>query len=103
MHQCAAPAGTPGKLDRRRITTLTRSFASASLRIDFSRSFASSALSPWRLQSQNGLTYVYAYVPTGAEPEQPAAVVVTLIDTSGNVATGLSLGSFTFDFTAPQR
>jgi hypothetical protein len=33
------------KLDSRRITTLARSFASASLRIDFSRSLASSALS----------------------------------------------------------
>ena len=61
---------------------------------------------PWRprlaLVAREGRRFELAYVPDGREPQgQPVALVATLVDTAGNVARDIPLGTVEFDFEAP--
>lgn len=46
--------------------------------------------------------YRFGYGPTGEEPEGCARVVANLADRAGNVSRDVVLGTFCFDFTAPE-
>jgi hypothetical protein len=47
------------------------------------------------------LHHVFAYTTDGTEPEGLARVYADLVDSSGNSASGLPLGTVSLDFTAP--
>lgn len=54
------------------------------------------------LLERAGARYAFAYSPAGGEPQGEAVpLTATLIDTSGNVARAVALGSVVFDFSVP--
>ena len=53
-----------------------------------------------RLEGTAG-EYTFTYVVKGDEPEKKLAVLVTLVDTSGNRSAALNAGTVTLDFTPP--
>jgi len=53
------------------------------------------------LWEREGESYVYSYVPSGAEPEGAAPVTARLVDVAGNESEGLACGALVFDVTAP--
>ena len=54
------------------------------------------------LREQDGRAYEFVYLPAGLEPQTaPVALTATLLDTSGNEARDVAVGTLTFDFRAP--
>ncbi len=53
------------------------------------------------LDSADGRDFVFAYTAVGDEPETSLAVTARLLDTLGNEAVDVALGSLSFDFTPP--
>jgi len=53
------------------------------------------------LELAEGQHYTFGYLQTADDVEGPHPLLATLVDTSGNEAVDLALGTVTFDFTAP--